>query len=184
MNCKLCNSDNVIKWGKYKGVQRYYCKSCGSKFKADDALYYMKTPASQVSSALNMYYEGMSIKGIRRNLKQEHGNSPSTATIFEWIQKFTQYATDSIKGYEPKPSKVGNTWVADETVLFIGGDKYWLIDIIDQETRYLLATRLSKNRGRKETIMARVARITGGITSLMAIEMASNFLRPPMVRCR
>ena len=32
--------------------------------------------------------------------------------------------------------------------------------------------------------MARVARITGGMTSLMAMEMASSFLRPPMVRCR
>jgi transposase-like protein len=52
----------------------YYCKDCHSKFKADDALFYMKTPANQVTSALNMYYEGMSIKAIARNLMQEHGN--------------------------------------------------------------------------------------------------------------
>lgn len=38
MNCKLCNSDNVIKWGKYKDVQRYYCKDCHSKFKADEVV--------------------------------------------------------------------------------------------------------------------------------------------------
>jgi len=24
MKCKLCGSADVIKWGKYKGVQRYY----------------------------------------------------------------------------------------------------------------------------------------------------------------
>jgi len=40
--------------------------------------------------------EGMSIKAIRRNLQQEYSNMPSTATIYEWIQKYTQYATDSI----------------------------------------------------------------------------------------
>lgn len=144
LQCKLCNSDNVIKWGTYKGIQRYYCKDCHSKFKADDALYYMKTPANQVTSALNMYYEGLSIKAIRRNLKQEYGNMPSTATIYEWIQKYTQYATDSIKGYQPE--KIGNTWIADETVIEIDGDNVWLWDIIDEKTRYLLATRISRSR--------------------------------------
>ncbi len=144
MNCKLCNSENVIKWGKYKDTQQYYCKDCHSKFKADDTLFHMKTPANQVSSALNMFYEGMSIKAIRRNLQQEHGNMPSTATIYEWIQKFTQYATDSIKGYEPE--KIGDVWVADETVIEIDGQNVWLWDIIDYKTRYLLATRISRSR--------------------------------------
>jgi len=142
--CKLCQSENVIKWGTYKGVQRYYCKECKSKFKADDALYYMKTPANQVTSALNMFYEGMSIKAIRRNLKQEHSNMPSTATIYEWIQKYTQYATDSIRNYKPKD--IGNTWIADETVIEIDGQNVWLWDIIDANTRFLLATRISRSR--------------------------------------
>ena len=151
MNCKLCNSDHVIKWGKYKDKQMYFCKDCKSKFKADDALYYMHTPANQVTSALNMYYEGMSIKAIRRNLQQEYGNMPSTATIYEWIQKYTQYATDSIKGYEPK--KVGDTWIADETVLEIDGQNVWLWDIIDDKTRFLLATRISRSRTTRDAQM-------------------------------
>jgi transposase-like protein len=142
--CKLCGSANTIKFGKYKGVQRYYCKDCHSKFKADDTLYHMKTPANQVSSALNMYYEGMSIKAIARNLKQEFGNMPSTATIYEWIQKYTQYATDSIEGYKPKD--IGDTWIADETVIEIDGNNVWLWDIIDDKTRFLLATRISRSR--------------------------------------
>jgi putative transposase len=144
MNCKYCQSKNVIKYGKYKGVQRYYCKDCHSKFKDDDTLYHMKTPANQVSSALNMYYEGMSIKAIARNLKQEYGNMPSTATIYEWIQKYTQYATDSIIGYKPK--NIGDTWIADETVIEIDGNNVWLWDIIDDKTRFLLATRISRSR--------------------------------------
>lgn len=144
ITCKSCGSSRVRKYGLYKGVQRYFCNDCGSKFKADDTTYHMKTPANQVTSALNMFYEGMSIKAIRRNLQQEHGNMPSTATIYEWIQKYTQYATDSIKSYKPK--KVGNTWVADETVIEIDGQNVWLWDIIDDKTRYLLATRISRSR--------------------------------------
>jgi putative transposase len=142
--CRYCGSNAVVKFGSYKGVQRYWCKVCKRKFKADDTLFHMKTPANQVTSALNMFYEGMSIKAIRRNLQQEYGNMPSTATIYEWIQKYTQYATDSITGYKPK--KVGDTWVADETVIEIDGNNVWLWDIIDDKTRFLLATRISRSR--------------------------------------
>ncbi|MFC1941716.1 transposase [Chloroflexota bacterium] len=142
--CKSCNSTRVRKYGLYKGVQRYYCNECGGKFKNDDTLFHMKTPAHQVSSALNMYYEGMSIKAIRRNLQQEYGNMPSTATIYGWIMKYTQYAIDSIKGFEPK--KIGNNWIADETVLEIDGQNVWLWDIIDDKTRFLLASRISGSR--------------------------------------
>jgi transposase-like protein len=63
--CKHCNSEAVVKFGTYKGAQRYWCKSCQRKFKAGDTLFHMKTPTNQVSSALNSYYEGMSIKAIR-----------------------------------------------------------------------------------------------------------------------
>jgi transposase-like protein len=44
--------------------------------------------------------------------------------------------------------KVGNTWIVDETVLKFYDRKYWLIDIIDDDTRYLLATKLSSNRNK------------------------------------
>jgi len=149
--CKYCDAEGVVKFGTYKEVQRYWCKVCKRKFKADDTLFHMKTPANQVSSALNMYYEGMSIKAIRRNLQQEYGNMPSTATIYEWILKYTQYATDSIKGYEPK--KVGDTWIADETVLEIDGQNVWFWDIIDDKTRFLLATRISRSRTTRDAQM-------------------------------
>ena len=149
--CKHCGNEGVLKYGTYNGVQRYWCKVCRRKFKADDTLFHMKTPANHVSSALNMYYEGMSIKAIRKNLQQEYGNMPSTATIYEWIMKYTQYAIDSIKGYQP--TKIGDSWVADETVIEIDGKNIWLFDIIDEKTRYLLATRLTRSRTTQDAQM-------------------------------
>ncbi len=145
--CNNCDSTDVVKYGTYKGVQRYYCKVCKRKFKADDTTFHMKTDVNEVSSALNMYYEGMSVKAIRRNLLQEHNHAPSTATIYEWIMKYTQYATDSIKAYHPK---VGDTWIADETVLKIDGQNVWFWDIIDEKTRYLLDSRVSHSRTTKD----------------------------------
>jgi transposase-like protein len=47
--CKSCGSIHPRKFGLYKGVQRYFCNDCGSKFKADDMMFHMKTPTNQVS---------------------------------------------------------------------------------------------------------------------------------------
>ena len=33
--CKYCQSPNVIRFGTYKGIQRYYCKDCKRKFVLD-----------------------------------------------------------------------------------------------------------------------------------------------------
>jgi len=141
--CKYCGFEGIVKFGTYKGAQRYYCKACNRKFKADDTIFHMKLETNLISSALNVHYEGLNVKDIRRHLLQEHGHAPSTATIYKWIQKYTQYATDSVKDYHPN---VGDIWIADETALKVGGQNIWLFDIIDIKTRYLLVTRLSRSR--------------------------------------
>ncbi len=147
VNCPYCNSEGVLKYGKYKGVQRYWCKICRRKFKADDTLFHGKTPAGQIATVLEMYYEGMSIQAGRRHLEQEYGNIPSTSTIYGWILKYTRYFTDSIKDYKPK---VGDTWVADESIMEIDGKSVWLWDIIDEKTCFLLASYVSRNRSVQE----------------------------------
>jgi len=141
--CKYCQSQNVIKWGSYKGDQRYFCNNCQRKFAPNTNLYHMHVPANQVSSALSMYYEGMSLNGIRRHFQQEFDTMPSTGTIYEWIEKYTPIAIKNFRDYHPQ---VGDTWVADETVLKIGGQKVWFWDIIDKDTRFLLASRVSTSR--------------------------------------
>ncbi|MFC2071929.1 transposase [Chloroflexota bacterium] len=175
LTCKHCGSTGVVKFGTYKGAQRYWCKVCNRKFKADDTLFHMKTDTNEVSSALNMYYEGMSIKAIRRHLLQEHSHAPSTATIYEWILKYTQYATDSIKSYQPE---VGNTWIADETVLKIDGQNVWFWDIIDDKTRYLLASRVSRSRTTRDAqmLMDRAIKTAGKTPKVVVTDKLASYL--------
>ena len=175
IKCPYCDNEGVLKYGTYKGVQRYWCKICKRKFKADDTLFHMKTPTSQVSSALNMYYEGMPIKAVRRHLQQEYGNMPSTATIYEWIMKYTQYAVDSVGDTKPK---VGNTWIADETVIEIDGQNCWLWDIIDDKTRFLLATRLSRSRTTKDAqiLIDRAVKQAGKSPKLVITDKLASYL--------
>jgi putative transposase len=144
ITCKNCGSTAVVKFGTYKGVQRYYCKSCQRKFKGDTDIFHMKVPADYVSSALNMYYSGMSINDIRNHLKQEHDYYPSKSVIFQWVEKYTPEATKHFKDIHPE---VGETWIADETMLDVDGQhKVWFYDIIDEKTRFLLASRVALSR--------------------------------------
>ena len=144
VTCKNCGSEAVVKYGSYKGVPRYWCKVCQRKFKADNALFHMKVSPEHISTALSMYYSGSSISDIRNHLKQEHGYYPSKHVVFEWVDKFTSLAASQFRDVHPQ---LGDTWVADETVLDMDkGIKVWFFDVIDSDTRYLIASRASLSR--------------------------------------
>jgi len=68
--CKYCGSYHAVRFGRSKDtqLQRLLCRDCNKTFMDTDSLAGMKTPARQVASALNMYYEGMSLNAIRRHL--------------------------------------------------------------------------------------------------------------------
>lgn len=114
VTCKNCGSNAVYKFGTYKGTQLYMCKSCKRKFADNKALPRMRTPTDQISDALNMHYEGMSLNAIKRNLKQQNNYDVSDVAIYKWIGRFTD---DAIKATRDLHPKVGDVWVADETVL-------------------------------------------------------------------
>jgi len=143
VRCKHCDSRNVVKFGFYKGVQRYFCKDCKRKFIANNALPNMKTPTEQISTAVAMYYDGVSLEAISRQLTHIYGNYTSDATVYDWITRFTKEAIEVSNDYKPT---VGGKWIADETVILVNGKKYWLFDVLDSRTRFLLATHLSKAR--------------------------------------
>jgi putative transposase len=147
VTCKYCNSNAVVKFGTFEGIQRYWCKSCKRKFRANDHLFQMKTPYIQVASALDDYYKGDSINEIRDSLHTQYNNCPSSKSVYGWITKYTSEAVNQFKDHHPN---VGSKWVADETVLKLDGKNYWCIDIIDADTRFLLATKLSSNRETKD----------------------------------
>jgi putative transposase len=191
--CKYCQSENTRKFGYYKDTQLYYCNACKRKFTPNDSLFHMHTPANQVSSAIRMYYSGMSIEAIQDFLKQETGRKPSTATIFEWVNKYTREAIEATKNYHPQ---VGDTWVADETYVRVDmrkkGDQAvvnpytrskkarWIIfwDIIDADTRYLLASHITTTRGAKDAqaLMQKAAERAGKVPKVVVTDRLKAYL--------
>lgn len=173
--CKHCQSKNTRKYGLVEGTQRYFCNDCRRKFSADDRLFRMKTPANQVSSALDMYYSGSSINDIRNHLEQQHGNRPSSKSVYGWIDKYSVEAIKQFEGYHPQ---VGDVWTADETVLKINGQNVWMYDIIDEETRFLLASRLALSRTTHdaEMLMKEAEKKAGKIPKAVITDKNNSYL--------
>jgi len=78
--CPRCLSENYIKHGKIKNVQRYYCKDCKYNFtvakmgKSHDKYYIVR--------ALQLYLEGMGFRAIERIIGVSH------VTVMNWIRKY------------------------------------------------------------------------------------------------
>jgi transposase-like protein len=111
----------------------------------------MQTPTRVIADSLNMHFEGMSLSEIRRNFIQQDNNYVSKVTPYNWEKRFTKLAIDEAKKYQPN---VGDTWECDETVIHnnFGGKKkkLWLIDILDRDTRFILCSKVSLNRSKKD----------------------------------
>jgi putative transposase len=147
IHCKLCSSPNVVRFGTYKDIQRYYCKDCHHKFAGNGAPFGMRVPTDILSTVLDTYYRGLSFRAIRQHLKQIYDYAPSTFALYRWVSHFTDIAIAEANRHK---ARTGEIWVADETVLKIGGRNMWFWDIIDDKTRFLLASHISLTRTTKD----------------------------------
>jgi transposase-like protein len=146
--CKFCGSTDAVKNGKRNGVQYYLCKECGRGFVHNKGLPRMRYPIEIVADAVYDYYAGVSLRKIVDGIEQKVGRRPSDSAIYGWVKRLTKIALAEAKNYTPK---VGDKWLADECVLKLkDGKKYWLINVIDYDTRFLLASRLFSSRGIKQ----------------------------------
>ena len=108
MNCKYCQSENVIKYGKYKDTQYYYCKDCKRKFSNPDAIPKMQYSISKVADVLNMYYEGIahgrvfldSPDGINRLLRFKKPNKNGVVVEFSVAMTEEWFTTQFLRFFD------------------------------------------------------------------------------------
>lgn len=142
IRCKYCNSKGISKYGYYKNVQRWWCKDCKRKFTDNDAYPSMKIPLNRLKAAVSMYYKGISLKTIRKQIEEEYNCFISDSTMHKWIRRLTK---DSLVDCSSHKLKVGSVWLANETVTIVGVNKYWILDLIDARTHFVLASLLFTN---------------------------------------
>lgn len=159
--CKYCKSKNTRRYGHTAAKrQRWICNECHHTYIEADSPPSMRTPSEQIGAAISMFYEGLSLNAIRRQLRQMYDIYPSDSTVYKWITKYTKEAINRTKDLKPE---VGNVWLCDETVLKVAGKKVWFYDIIDLKTRFLLASHLSSKRylGDARIVLTRAAKKAG-----------------------
>jgi transposase-like protein len=147
--CKLCGSKNIVKFGQFKGIQRWWCKDCRHKFADNAALFDMKTPSNLVAAAIHLYFEGTRLSNIPKEIQMEYDTYFTRTSVYNWIIYFSQ-RTNSEAG--KTTIDVSDTWIAGETVTQseIKDINVSVIDILDSQTRFLLATKLCLNRNQHD----------------------------------
>jgi putative transposase len=188
--CKYCQSIHVRKYGLVKGIQRYFCNDCKHKFVSGNTIPKMQNSTKEIADVLNMYYEGMSENEIRRNRIQQESNYISTGSVYNWVDRFTDLA---IKEADKQTPKVGDTWIADETYLRIDKSKAnvenpydksrkakWIIfwDIIDADTRFLLASHCTTTRNSQDAkmLMEKAAKKAGKLPKVVVTDKLKAYL--------
>lgn len=141
--CKYCGSKNFVKYGFKNEVQQYLCNDCGRKFNEKDILEGMRTPIPEIATALGLFFDGMSLSNISEQLHHIYSDDVNPSTVYRWVIEYSQKAIYIFKIFTPK---VGRVWIVDETVIDIAGNNVWFWDIIDYDTRFLLASHLSTSR--------------------------------------
>ena len=174
ITCKHCGSKNVVKYGRKGDTQYYLCRDCKRTFAGTNALSGMKYPPNQIASAVSLFYSGLSIDAIRRQLDSMYQVYPSDSTVYEWIVRYTKVAVNDAKFSK---LKVGSVWIADETVLKLDRDEnVWFWDVIDNDTRFLLASHVSFTRMTKdaETLMQKALDRAGKVPRIVSRNTKSS----------
>lgn len=143
MKCKFCQSYHTVKYGVRRHIQYYLCRTCGRTFSGIDAPEGMRTPTKEIAVAVSLFYAGLPLTKIQRQIEQIYQDRVETSTIYRWVVKYTMKANRVMKPLKADTSKV---WVIDETVIELNGKNAWFFDVICEKTKFLLASHVSYAR--------------------------------------
>jgi transposase-like protein len=141
--CKFCHSENFIRYGKKNGKQIYQCKDCGRCFVNNVDFENMKYNPKIIALTLDLYFRGLSLRKISQHLKEFYNLEVTHMSIYNWIEKYVGLMNEYVNTIKPD---IGNTWHTDEMMVNIGGNWEYLWNIIDEHTRFQLASVVSNER--------------------------------------
>jgi len=144
--CPRCKSYKTIKKGLSKTLnrgnqQRNICKECKYSFIVDKGFWKMKFSEAKVNQAIDTYFEGLSLRKVRRNFHRYSELKVSHQSILNWIHKYSYLMKQYVETLEPRLS---GHFMTDETMIRCNGKWHNLGVVFDKHTRYVVATRYSE----------------------------------------
>ncbi len=150
--CTRCQSGNVVLSGKRHNksgaLARYLCKACGYRFVGRDGFQRRRADPEKISLALDLYFRGMSVRKVADHFAQVHGLKVSHVTVYNWVAHFGKLAAEWM---DRQGARTGERWHIDETVINVNGEARYLWNVLDGDSRFLLATHVSQGRGLDDT---------------------------------
>lgn len=105
--------------------------------------HYRQATPHEKGAAVDMYFDGVSYRKTAQNVEQYFGRKTGSTSIYRWVRELTAKADAALK---PIKVNAGDTWVADEVAINVGGQIYWLFNVMDADSRFLLAAYLAPER--------------------------------------
>ena len=112
---------------------------------------YAHTKGKVIATAIELYFEGLSVRKVRNQIRKIYGVNVCFKTINNWVQKYSKLVKKLADNLKPTFGD-NPIWNCDETVLKCKGVNHWFYDAIDSDTRFLINNHLSYLRGLKDTI--------------------------------
>lgn len=107
----------------------------------------MRFPLHVILTALTLcFLNNTSTRAIAHFLYTTTSIKVSHVTIASWTHKFAPFFKQKADSFKSQLDLQSDDWHADETVVFISGECYYLWLAIDSETRFILAFHLTKSR--------------------------------------
>ena len=172
--CQKCGSENYKKFGvrhnkKAGDIQRYRCLDCKFVYIVNPAFEHAKASAKSISSAIDLYMKGVSVRKIADYLGSE-GVSINNSSVCRWVHRFNAVVKPYVESFVPK--QVGGVYQVDEMLLHVRNEKNemnmtlenkenhtnrkfdnhysWLWNLMDSTTRFWICSRITQRRSTED----------------------------------
>jgi putative transposase len=176
--CSYCGANNSLvrhglRHNKYGDLQRFSCKSCGKRFTQTIGFEGLTAPAQAVTSAMQLYFTGESLRNVQK-LLQLRGVNVSYVTVYRWIKKYVGLMEKYLEQIQPQ---VSNTWRADELYFKVQGNMKYLYALMDVQTRFWISQEVADKKYTADvTPLFREGKARAGKTpSVIITDGAPNF---------
>ena len=94
------------------------CKDCKHKF-VDNGFVKMRTKDKVIVTALDLYFEGLSVRKVQRQIAKIFGVKISQVAIWKWIMKYSRLVKEFADNLKVELSR---KFHVDETVIKCDGE--------------------------------------------------------------
>jgi transposase-like protein len=123
----------------------------------------MKYNPKIIALTLDLYFQGLSLRKISHHLRQFYDLNVSYKSVYNWIKKYIGFMNQYVETVTPD---IGDVWHTDEMMIKIGGSWEYLWNVMDEKTRFQLASVVSTERKTRDARMVfqRAKKVSGGRT--------------------